>query len=67
MESFLRIVPFIVAIVGIIILIIVICKMIKYVEALQIKIEKCEKKINHLEVLYNTEKEVIENVSDTDV
>lgn len=67
MDMFLKIIPFIIAIIGIFILILVIHKMIKYIEELQFEIEKCEKKITHLEILYNIEKGVIEDVSDTDV
>lgn len=67
MDMFLKITPFIIVIIGIFILILVIRKMIKYIDALQFEIEKCEKKITHLEILYNIEKGVIEDVSDTDV
>ena len=66
MDMFLKITPFIIVIISIFILILVICKMIKYIEALQFEIEKCEKKINRLEILYNIEKGVIESVSNTE-
>ena len=67
MDMFLKIAPFIIAIIGIFILILVIRKMIKHIEALQFEIEEYEKKITHLELLYNIEKGVVEDVSDTDV
>lgn len=52
MDIFLKFIPFIIVIIGIFILILVIHKMIKYIEELQFEIEKCEKKITNLEILY---------------